>query len=259
MLKTSECVLINNKNRSYTDCMEWTLLRFMQILLCETTESNDSNDSNDSVYNYKINGLENNLLNIDLQLKNYMSKYPNIYKNTNYYMSDEGINERAEWCELLSDHDNLFDYYRTDKAELFTCVKNILIFYKHFFGLDLDLSNGSVDDQTNLDIIANYFSETTNKLIKLEIRTTEKENQKMSIDDMFMYLSKNDAEFNAQRELDKRNNKKNRYKVVNSHTYIVITVNDSKYLWTLYELYINDTNLNFNNKFITGHSVISLR
>jgi hypothetical protein len=247
--------------------MEWTLLRFMQILLSEitetsastdSTESNNPVDSTDIVYGYKFNGLENSPLNINPELKNYINKYPNIYKNTKHYISDEGIDERGEWCELLSDHDNLFEYYRTDKAELFTNIKNILIFYKYFFGLNLNIELEN-DDQTNLNIIANYFSQILNKSIELEIIAIDKKNQQMTIDDMFMYLSKDDADFNNQKNLDKQNRKKNKYNVVNSTTQIVIVVNDDEYIWTLYEMYINDEKVNFNNKFITGHSVISIR
>jgi hypothetical protein len=35
-LETTECISINNNGKIYTDCMEFSLLRFLQIMMCDS-------------------------------------------------------------------------------------------------------------------------------------------------------------------------------------------------------------------------------
>jgi len=242
MLETSECVLIHNtNNRSYTDCMEWTLLRFMQLMLYDQTTLIDGKMKYvlPSEYDLKISE----------EINSYVLKNNIIHIDTEYYESENGIIERTEWVKLLSDHDNLFDYYRNDKAELFTNVHNIIIFCKHFFNIE-NISNNNAQ-QINLNIIASYFSEITNKNILFEITKIETKNISYQMKDFCKLLSKQD---------EKLTNQKIQYKffsAIYKTTNIQITINEQKYLWTLMEYYLDDMYNEFKNKFITGHSVIN--
>ena len=140
MLETCECVTINNKDRVYTDCMEFSLLRFMQILLY---------DDKSSRYNPTI-------LDIPMKdiLRDYINKYNKIHIKTDYYNTTNGIKERSDWATLVSDHNTIFDYYRNDQSELFTNVKNVLLFFNYFFEIPIDFEK---PDDYNLDnIISSY-------------------------------------------------------------------------------------------------------
>ena len=59
---------------------------------------------------------------------------------------------------------------------------------------------------------------------------------------------------------EKLTNQKIQYKffsAIYKTTNIQITINEQKYLWTLMEYYLDDMYNEFENKFITGHSVIN--
>ena len=89
MLETSECVLIHNTNNiSYTDCMEWTLLRFMQLMLYDQTTLIDGKMKYvlPSEYDLKISE----------EINSYILKNNIIHIDTEYYESEKGIIERTE-------------------------------------------------------------------------------------------------------------------------------------------------------------------
>ena len=245
MLETSECILIHNtNNRSYTDCMEWTLLRFMQLMLYDENYLIDNQLTKNVPYNFITF-----CLNINKTILNYIKNYNIIYVETEHYETINGITERTEWVKLLSDHDNLFDYYRNDKAELFTNVHNILMFCKHFFNIE-NISNNNTQ-QTNLNIIALYFSQITKKNILLKIIETKTNKINNRMKDLCQLLSKQDE------KLTDRNIQNNFFSAINKKIHIEITINEEKYLWTLMEYYLDDKYTEFENKFITGHSVIN--
>lgn len=239
MLETSECVLIyNTNNRSYTDCMEWTLLRFMQLMLYNY----------DTLSDQKMSYFVENL-NLHQDILNFIEKNNMIYVETDYYETSIGKNERTEWVKLLSDYDNLFDYYRNDKAELFTNVNNILLFYKYFFNCNLiDLNESS---QYNFNIIAKYLGQITNKNISFEISEINSTKKIYKMQQLCAMLSKED------KNLTNPNIQHKLFSAINKITNIKIKINEENYLWTLMEYYLDDSYTQFNNKFITGHSVIN--
>lgn len=257
MLETSECVLIHNtNNRSYTDCMEWTLLRFMQLMLYDQTTLIDGKMKYvlPSEYDLKISE----------EINSYILKNNIIHIDTEYYESEKGIIERTEWVKLMSDHQNLFDYYRNDKAELFTNVFNIILFCEHFFGIKCNEENDFTetlstesDDffhkniQQSFNVIAEYFTSLTGKNISFQILNINKKKYELTMGELCRLLSKEDEKLTdpkIRRKIFSANNKT---------TNIQIEINQEKYLWTLMEYYLDHKYAEFKNKFITGHSVIN--
>ncbi len=83
-LETTECISINNKNRIYTDCMEFSLLRFIQLLGYCPKEIGKNNYSN---YNKKVNsGL----------VTEHINMYPKIYPNASYYFDKKSCGVMKE-------------------------------------------------------------------------------------------------------------------------------------------------------------------
>ncbi len=233
VLETTECIEINNKGRKYTDCMEFSLLRFIQLIgFCPK----QLDTKGYSQYNTKTN---------DNLICEFIKSYPNIYKSADYYLHDEdGTDEREKWSEFVSDRDFL-EYYRNDQAELFTSITNILKFFINFYKLELDLNEYS----GSLNKIANYFS-TQDKKIQIKIKNTSITNKKMTMKEINNLLSRPDD------EIKQFNNILQTHMVVFTNNLIEFSINDYNYEWSLYEVYFNDSNL-FKNKYITGHSVIN--
>jgi hypothetical protein len=138
MLETTECIEINNLGRIYTDCMEFSLLRFLQLIIYNSQELYDTGKSQYIHENFKLNLLDiDNISNIS-ELNKFINIYPYIYSNAEYYLSNNiGISQRTEWSTLLSDK-LFFDYYRNDGAELFTSIENIINFFNGFFSMKLE-------------------------------------------------------------------------------------------------------------------------
>jgi hypothetical protein len=233
MLETSECIQISNSGRNYTDCMEFSLLRFLQ--LC-TFDLKKITKDKFSFYPDKI--IRNNLLN------DFINNYPLIYPDSNFYeFSENGKKQRESWAKFVSDRDFL-DYYRNDFAELFTSVKNIIKFFNGFFSMDLDLENHS----ESLNIIGKKFS-NDKKDISLRIKYVDKKKMYLTIKKIMEYISRPETDY------IKLIDSPELFEVITSTTYIDITIDGYQYQWILSEMYFSDQNL-FENKFITGHSVI---
>ena len=224
VLEISECIPIVNKKRCYTDCMEFSLLRFTQLLLYDIKEIN-------SGYSYYPKNIKNN------ELREFFEKYPKIYQSMEFY---DNTNERQDWSIFVSDRD-FFDYYRNDNAELFTNIRNILLYFNNFFKLDLDLNK----EQESLQTIANKFS-SKNKKIEIEIKHKLEKHQEMKMKDIMLLLSRPDDEY-----LNFINKK---YIIIEKKTILGIKINNISYDWNLIEIYF--ANKCFKNNFITGHSII---
>jgi hypothetical protein len=233
MLETSECIEITNNGRTYTDCMEFSLLRFLQ--LC-TYDLNQMITNNFSFYPNSI--IYNNLLN------NFINKYPIIYQDTAFYeLSENGKLQRQSWANFVSDK-NFLDYYRYDSAKLFTSVRNIIKFFNGFFRLALNINN----HQESLDKISKIFSNDKKK-ISLKIKYIDKQKMYLRMKEIMRYISRPETEY----ILHIKN--KELYEIITSKTFIDIKIDGFRYEWVLSEMYFSDPNL-FENKFITGHSVI---
>jgi hypothetical protein len=143
-LETTECISIENNGRKYTDCMEFSLLRFLQMLTYDPTcKVEDLEQIGKHVMMSYISDMYENL-----QLKEFLQEYPHIYTSRKRYhhLVKEGLAQRAAWAKLVSDRGSNLDYYRNDQAELFTSVENIIKFIRTFFpelDLDLDLNNNA--------------------------------------------------------------------------------------------------------------------
>lgn len=234
MLETTECQRINSKGRIFTDCMEFSILRFLHLMMFK---SNKKSFNEDFEYNKELN------LDIAQDLQDYINKYNKIYYKSDYYSDeDEGHEEREQWAIFVSDRD-FFDYYRDDGAELFTNVKNILSFFKYFLKLDI-----VYEPQTDFNLISDKFK-TNNKSIGIQVCQPDVEAYNYKMNYICRFLSKDSDEFTSKIDDGKL------YKVIKKTTNIIFAINNIHYQWDLIEMYIDDDT--FKNNFITGHSVIN--
>lgn len=237
MLETTECIIVNNKGRKYTDCMEFSLLRFLHLLFFDEKEIQTNNFSK---WNYDKNFVHNDL-------QKFINKYPFIYRRGKYYEEIlKGKNEREKWSILVSDR-NFFEYYRNDSSELFTNINNILLMFKHFFCLKLKITESEYNNDLNL--IAKTFS-TESKNIKFGIKSRNFNITNTTMQIINQYLSRIDEQY-----ISKINNNKI-YKMIIKKTILDISINDDKYEWHLTEYLLDQYHKEIDNKFITGHSVI---
>jgi hypothetical protein len=253
MLETTECIEIKNNGRIYTDCMEFSLLRFLQLMMYDKEQLTDYFKSSYvkkeliSEFNLAcINKPKISNKSLYIELQKFIERYPNIYPNAKYYLSNpEGIKQREDLCKLVSDR-NFFDYYRNDGAELFTSVENILNFFNGFFGMDLNVC--SEHHQQSLDIIAEKFSSPTKSIL---IKKSEPiiEVEQMDVECAMGYLSRPD--FDYIKYIDDNT----KHDVCFKTTKLYMLIDDYTYCWNLSEVYFSNSTL-FDNKFLTGHSVI---
>ena len=221
VLETTECILINNGEISYTDCMEFSLLRFLQLLFYDPKQICKEG------YSFYPN--------MEGMLKNYVKKYKKIYQKSEYYLR-EGKIEREEWACLLSNKEYM-KYYRNDNCELFTCVSNIFNFFLVFLGLKFN----------SFEEIGKKFSNKS-KNISISIKQTKTYKKEMNMKEIMDLLSRPDEEYIE-------NINKNFF-VKDSKTIILISIdNNHSYEWILSEMSI-DGYCEFSNRNITGHSVI---
>lgn len=239
MLETSECIPIKNNGRDYTDCMEFSLLRFTHMIFYSEKQLSHND------YSTWIINSKSNLLKINQELLDWIAQYPNIYKEALYYTHEknQGVVEREKWAHFVSDR-SYFEYYRTDGAELFTNIRNIIIFCKEMLGMNLNLED---QESENLRIISRILSKYTGKEIKINVKYKKINNIDMSIENIKSFLSKPQQDIN---ELENST-----YKVISKRTILDLKINFLSYNWNLYEVYFSDEKL-VSNKFITGHSVI---
>ena len=229
VLETTECISISNKSRNYTDCMEFSLLRFLQLIAHCPKQIALSGKCG---YSDKINtGL----------VGEFIQSNPEIYQSAEYYLSPElpGPKTREQWAQFVSDRDFL-DYYRNDSAELFTSVENIIKFFNGFYNLNLDVN----DIQSSLEAISNQYT-TDHVKLRMQIESVNETEQSRPMYLIRQMISRPDDEY--------KSSKKN-YKVKIKNTVIDLSINSSNYKWKLYEVYIGSND--FINKYITGHSVI---
>lgn len=223
-LETGECIYIDSNNRIFTDCMEFSLLRFTQLMMVTDNFKYPTN-----IYNK--------------YLMNHISKYPNIYKSIDKYYDN---NERSCWAINVSDK-NFFDYYRNDMAELFTSKLNIMKYFQYYLDIDVNYDNF----QETFNKVAKKFCRD-NRYISIDIEKATVNKSKMNMSNIIDYISRPDNdEYNQYIDED--------FIVIDRNSIIKIYINDDVYTWSLWEKFIDDSKSNnkLKNKFITGHSVIS--
>ncbi len=159
-LETTECIPISNKDREYTDCMEFSLLRCLQMMTYDPNKVEIVADEldNEDLYGKSYRSSYVPVVMENPLLKPFVEEFPTIYSSAEQYLENPyGVEQRAEWAGLVSDRGDAIDYYRNDEAELFTSVANIIKFFKLFFPvLDLKENESTVtvvvhnddDDQT---------------------------------------------------------------------------------------------------------------
>ncbi len=237
MLETTECVSISNNGRDYTDCMEFSLLRFCQMVFYSQTEILDNKFS---LFNTETNPK----VNINDDLKNWISRYPKIYPKASHYYKKEGVMEREAWAQFVSDR-TYFEYYRPDGAELFTNIHNIIVFCNELLGLNIDMDTN--DDEFCLQMISNKLSVPTKK-IEISIKEQTIIRKVLPISNIKCYLSKPQDDIHELKDGD--------YPIIFENCDLNLVIGNYNYTWTLYGVYFEDKNL-VSNKFITGHSVIN--
>lgn len=221
-LETGECIMINSNNRTFTDCMEFSLLRFTQLMMVTDDYKYPSNITNK-------------------YLMNHINKYPNIYKSIDKYYDN---NERSDWALNVSDKD-FFDYYRNDKAELFTSIINIMKYLQYYMDIDVNYDNF----QETFNNVAMKFSKS-DRNISIDIEKVTVNKSKMNMKNIIDYISRPyDDEYDDMIDED--------FIVIDRNSVIKIYINDDIYTWNLWEKYIDSKYKPF-NKFITGHSVINI-
>ncbi len=236
MLQVTECIGIKNKGRDYTDCMEFSLLRFLHLIFYSEEQIKENNFST-----YELDS--NHEIKLNEELCEYIRKYPKIYQKATYYCKESGVDERESWAQFVSDRD-YFQYYRTDGAELFTNIANIIIFGNKMLGLDLDLNE---DEEVNLKIISNKLS-SPGKKIKIKVMEYEKKVTSTFIDSITSLMSKEQDDMVNLPDGD--------YNIAIERTKLKLQINDDVYNWNLYGVYFTDETV-LSNRFVTGHSVIT--
>ncbi len=233
-LETTECISIENKGRAYTDCMEFSLLRFLHLLgHCPSTIGK----SGSCDYSKKVKtGL----------VGEFIRSHGLIWPSGEYYLDQEspGVTERADWAEFVSDRDFLH-YYRNDGAELFTSVENIIRFFNGFYSMDLDTDESA--HKSSLKTICEKFS-TDKVCVQIQDIKVNKTQRQLSMREICRMISRPDDQYNPDNSI---------HKVQISNTQINFYVGDTEYIWRLYEVFLINPG-NFSNKYITGHSVIEL-
>ncbi len=236
MLETTEYIPIKNNGRDYTDCMEFSLLRFLHMIFYSKEQINQNN------YSGWVINPENELIKINPDLGEWIGRFPKIYPKASYYLNPDGRKEREKWAKFVSDR-AYFDYYRCDSAELFTNIRNIIILCKELLGMDLNIDDSDFD---NLNKLSNILSEYTGKTIKMIIGFEEDALMKEKISNIKRLFSKPQPDIDNLDDIY--------YEIINKSTILFLTIDEKKYNWNLTEVYFKDNIVS--NKFITGHSVI---
>jgi hypothetical protein len=222
-LDTTECISIVCNNQSYTDCMEFSLLRFAHLLMADPIEI--------KLYD-KSKWMISNEQNPSDEMKQFMEKYPFIYNDAKYYLNTNEAKEmRNEWSYLVSGKE-YFEYYRDDQMELFTNIHNIKQFLTHVLGYP------------NPDKIF--------ESLQSDIKTTHSK-EDYTISEAIKWMSKDVSKYNEY-------NKKKYYIVHDNCDRIKFKIKyddnmSEEYLWQLRQIYF-DSKYQIYNPFITGHSVI---
>ncbi len=239
MLETTECIGINSKGREYTDCMEFSLLRFLQLMLFSASQVSDQGSSS---YPPKEDAR---LRDCSQDLLDYIHAHPTIEQSaTHYNCSAEGKQERNDWAAFVSDR-HFMEYYRNDRAELFTNISNIIRFYNGFFSLNLSIA----DHKASLNAIARHFSVEGGKQVEITLGATTSRQFNNTMEFYRAMVSRPDDEYASYC------NNGQRYPAKLKNTILYIMVDEQEYEWHLYEVCFEPSSP-FRNKFITGHSVI---
>jgi hypothetical protein len=233
-LDTTECIPITNKNKTYTDCMEFSLLRFLHFIFSDPEEINKNNKTKWNIGEMKISD----------DFVNYINNHQYIYPRGSYYTKDtEGQLEREKWTKFTSERKNI-EYYRDDNAELFTCLKNIFSFMENIFNIKLNKN-----DSENINTLNNFFQKNMKK-IEISLWDDSEKKELLGKNEILMMLSKEKTEY--ENKLDQ----KEKYEVIFKKTMIDIKVNEFYYEWHLDEVFLSSKYSEITNKYVSGHSVI---
>jgi len=228
-IETSECITIHNRGRVYTDCMEFSLLRFLHMLSMDVASMHRTGRSGYSLRT-KVNE----------KLRKFIKMFPTIERKVDNYLTSD---ERSKWATTVSDQIGI-DYYRNDGAELFTSVANIFNFLRVFLSFKVE---ESLSMQQKFDRICGFFS-TKSKKIRMSVGNLESKKERKKLRYVTALISRPSCS-EYQQHLD------DTYTVVTRKTEIVIQINAGKYVWHLWEVFFEEGC--FANNFITGHSVIT--
>ncbi len=234
MLETTECIPIQNNGRDYTDCMEFSLLRFLHLIFYSKDQIKENN------YSEWVINQDNELIKINPDLNEWIKRFPKIYRNSSYYLGPDGKNEREEWAKFVSDR-SYFDYYRCDGAELFTNIRNIIVLCKELLGINLDIDD---DESNNLMKISKKLSEYTGKKIILLIEFEEYAVMEEKICNIKRLFSKPQPDIDNLDDIY--------YKIINKSSTLNLRIDEKLYDWSLTEVYFKENGI-VSNKFITGH------
>ena len=111
----------DNKEISYTDCFEVSLLRFLHILFVKESSIN---------LKLMIDFMDDSLF--CEQIINYFSKYNIVHYDAQYYDTTDGFIERTDWCILLN-NTKFFMYKLYKKYEVCATVENLILFFNVYF------------------------------------------------------------------------------------------------------------------------------
>ena len=226
MLETNESILGIYSNFPYKDSMEFSLLRFLQLLLYDPKQI-----TTDGFSDYPLN------IKCKEGLHYHMREYPQIFNDIKYFFK-EGKIELSDWTLLLGGSTD-FESFSNDRCELFTNIENIYHFFNSFLYMNLDISAGD----KNLEIISKKFS-TRNKKIRCNLKQRTITIEEMSRKEIV------DLQYNNSNEY--KNDSNDKYDVIQRDTVILICINDIKYEWKLFETYFDKDS----HRYINGHSHI---
>jgi len=148
MLETiRECLITLDNQISYTDCMEISLLRFIQLLFINT-------DLEENQETYTFNFSKLNQSNIHPELLFFLERNNIIYK-TKIDFENKGYDLRRNWCLFLNNR-QIFEYIKENKYEVRSSFRNLVSFCNYFLKLDLE-NNTEYEPNYLFQILLNKF------------------------------------------------------------------------------------------------------
>lgn len=111
----------NGETFCYTDCFEISLLRFLHYIFGKNghidmellkRDMNESNCCKSLITFFEVN----NKYNLDAE----------------YYVTEKGLNDRAEWCRFLN-NSKLFNYKKENRYEICASLENLFTFFRNYF------------------------------------------------------------------------------------------------------------------------------
>lgn len=132
----------------YTDCVETSFLRVLQVLLSDLQDPST------------INLTRLRSMTHDAGLIGFFTAHPRIHRNTFYYDTNEGQELRTEWAIFLSNRGFI---YNKGEFEVRSTLKNVFSLFHYFFPSiqfqnPIPLTHNQAFYQSELNKISDYFS-----------------------------------------------------------------------------------------------------